>query len=60
MPKLTVTVPHSLAQDEALSRIKEAIAQAKSQHSANVNDLQEQHLRRASFTRSRPGLVCLP
>ena len=41
MPNLNVTVPHSLSQDQALRRIKDAITQAKSQHSGNVNELQE-------------------
>jgi Putative polyhydroxyalkanoic acid system protein (PHA_gran_rgn) len=41
MPNMNITVPHNLSQDEALSRIKNAIAQAKSQHSGNIKDLQE-------------------
>jgi|SRR5271165_6079881 len=41
MPNLNLTIPHNLSQDEALRRIKDAIAQAKSQHSSNIKDLQE-------------------
>jgi hypothetical protein len=39
MPNLNVVVPYKLSQDEALQRIKSAIAQA--QQSGKVNDLQE-------------------
>jgi Putative polyhydroxyalkanoic acid system protein (PHA_gran_rgn) len=38
---MNIAIPHNLSQDEALSRIKNAIAQAKSQHSGNIKDLQE-------------------
>jgi hypothetical protein len=41
MPNLNLTIPHNLSQDEALRRIKDAIAQVKFQHSGNVEDLQE-------------------
>ena len=41
MPNLNLTIPHNLSQDEALRRIKDAIAQAKSQNSSKIENLQE-------------------
>jgi|SRR5271168_5005120 len=41
MPNLNVAIPHNLSQDEALKRIKDAIAQAKAEHSDSIKDLQE-------------------
>ncbi len=41
MPNLNVAIPHNLSQDEALKRIKDAIAQAKVEHSNSIKDLQE-------------------
>jgi len=41
MPSLNVAIPHNLSQDEALKRIKDAIAQAKAEHSNSIKDLQE-------------------
>jgi hypothetical protein len=41
MANLNVTVPHQLPQDEALSRVQNAIAQAKVQHAGKVSILQE-------------------
>jgi hypothetical protein len=41
MPQLNISVPHQLAQDEALKRIKKAIGELKKQHSDRVNDFQE-------------------
>jgi hypothetical protein len=41
MPDLIVSVSHRLSQDEALRRIQAAVAQAKSQHSDKITDLQE-------------------
>jgi hypothetical protein len=38
---LNIASPHNLSQDEALQRIKDAIAQAKVEHSNSVKDLQE-------------------
>jgi hypothetical protein len=41
MPNLNISIPHNLSQDEALRRIKNAIAQAKAQQSGNIKDFQE-------------------
>jgi hypothetical protein len=41
MPNLNIAIPHNLSQDDALKRIKGAIAQAKVEHSNSVKDLQE-------------------
>jgi len=41
MPNLTVSVPHRLPQDEALTRIKELVAQAKAHYSDKTSDLRE-------------------
>jgi len=41
MPNLNIAIPHNLSQAEALKRIKDAIAQAKVEHSNSVKDLQE-------------------
>ena len=41
MPKLHVTVPHSLGTEEAKSRIQGAIADAKTRYADRVSDLSE-------------------
>jgi hypothetical protein len=41
MPNLKFSVPHELTQEEALKRIQDAIAEAKSQNSGKVQNLQE-------------------
>ena len=41
MPKLNVSIPHNLSQDEALKRIKDAMAQAKVEQSGKIKDFQE-------------------
>ena len=41
MPDLIVSVSHRLSQDEALRRIQTAVAQAKTQYSDKIDDLQE-------------------
>jgi hypothetical protein len=41
MPNLNISILHHLSQDEALQRIKDAIAHAKIQYSGNINGLQE-------------------
>jgi len=41
MPNLNIAIPHNLSQDDALKRIKDAIAQAKVEHSNSIKDLQE-------------------
>jgi uncharacterized phage protein gp47/JayE len=41
MSNMNISIPHNLSQDEALKRIKDAIAQTKTQHSGNIKDLQE-------------------
>ena|ERR1700674_2223152 len=41
MPDLIVPVSHRLSQDEALRRIQTAVAQAKTQYSDKIDDLQE-------------------
>ena len=41
MPSIKVAVPHKLTQDEALRRIKKAIAEAKKQNSDKVSELKE-------------------
>jgi Putative polyhydroxyalkanoic acid system protein (PHA_gran_rgn) len=41
MPDLIVSVSHRLSQDEALRRIQAAVAQAKTQYSNKIDDLQE-------------------
>jgi hypothetical protein len=39
MPGVIVSVSHGLSQDEALRRIRSAVAQAKVQHAVKINDL---------------------
>src|ERR1700732_1248440 len=41
MPDLIVSVSHRLSQDEALRRIQTVVAQAKTQYSDKIDDLQE-------------------
>jgi hypothetical protein len=41
MPGLKVSVAHKLSQDEALRRVKAAIADAKKEYAEQVDDLQE-------------------
>ena len=41
MPNLTVSVSHQLSQNEALRRIKRAVAQAKKQYSEKIDQLSE-------------------
>jgi hypothetical protein len=41
MPNLNIAIPHNLSQDEALQRIKDAIAHSKVEHSNSIKDLQE-------------------
>ena len=41
MPNLTVSVRHQLPQNEALKRIKRAVAQAKKQYSEKIDQLSE-------------------
>jgi hypothetical protein len=41
MPQMKVSVPHKLTQDEALRRIKKAIADTKKQNADKVGDLTE-------------------
>jgi hypothetical protein len=41
MPNLNISIPNDLSQDEALKRIKNAVAQAKAQQSGKIEDLQE-------------------
>lgn len=41
MPKLEISVPHKLSQDEALDRIKRFVASAKVQYSSKTGDVEE-------------------
>lgn len=41
MPKSTITVPHTLGQAEALSRLKNILSEAREQHGGRISDLQE-------------------
>lgn len=41
MAKLDIAVPHSLAQDEALVRIKRLLGEVKKQHADKIADLTE-------------------
>jgi hypothetical protein len=41
MPNLNISIPHNLSQDEALKRIKDAIAQAQDQNPGKIKDFQE-------------------
>ena len=41
MPSMTITVPHELTQDEAMSRIKNLLTEVKREHGDRVSDLRE-------------------
>ena len=41
MPNLKISIPHELPQDEALRRIKSAIADAKKQYGEKIDELRE-------------------
>jgi hypothetical protein len=41
MPKITLSVPHQLGQDEAKNRISKLIAESRSQFGDKVTDLEE-------------------
>jgi hypothetical protein len=41
MPDLKISIPHQLTQDEALRRLKSAIADAKKQYGEKIDELQE-------------------
>lgn len=41
MPKLNMSVPHRLPQDEALNRIKRLLGQVKQQYADKISDLRE-------------------
>lgn len=41
MPNFNMSVPHHLMQDEALSRVKNRLAQLKAKHSDKLSTLQE-------------------
>jgi hypothetical protein len=41
MPSLEVSVPHQLSQDDALSRVKQYLAQLKMQHADKVSGVVE-------------------
>jgi hypothetical protein len=41
MPSMSLSMPHSLGQDEALRRLKAAIEKAKSRNEGKVNNLKE-------------------
>jgi len=41
MPKLEIKIPHTLSQQEALTRIQNALPQLKVQHSDKISDLEE-------------------
>lgn len=42
MPKLEMAVPHHLAQDEAVKRIKNLLNNLKTEHADRICDLQEE------------------
>jgi len=42
MPKLKMSVPHRLPQDEALNRIKGLLGQVKQQYADKISDLHEE------------------
>ena len=42
MPKSTINVPHRLGKDEALTRIKGILVQAKAQYGDKITDLHEE------------------
>lgn len=41
MPKMTMTIPYQISEDEALTRIKGMINEMKDQHGDKVSNLQE-------------------
>lgn len=41
MPKMSIVVPHSLPQEEAMSRIKRLLGQVKADYGDRVTDLRE-------------------
>ena|ERR1700685_1991756 len=41
MPNLIISIPHDLSKGDVLKRIKNAITQAKAQHSGKIKNLQE-------------------
>jgi hypothetical protein len=41
MPNLNIAIHHNLSQEEALKRIKDAIAQAQAQNPGKIKDFQE-------------------
>jgi len=41
VPKSTINVPHELGKDDALTRIKDILVQAKAQYGDKLSDLQE-------------------
>jgi hypothetical protein len=41
MPDLNISIPHKLSQDEAQRRIQAAIADARKEHAARIQNLQE-------------------
>lgn len=41
MPSMTIVIPHSLTQDEAMGRIKNLLAEVKNDYGNTVTDLQE-------------------
>lgn len=42
MPRMSMTIPHSLGQDEAQRRIATMLADVKAQHGDKITDLHEQ------------------
>lgn len=42
MPKMSMTIPHQLGEQEALSRIKGMLGDAKQQYGNQITDLHEQ------------------
>jgi Putative polyhydroxyalkanoic acid system protein (PHA_gran_rgn) len=42
MPRLTLEVPHSLGQDEAMRRLKDKFAAARAEHHSHVSHLSEE------------------
>jgi hypothetical protein len=42
MPKMSITVPHRLSQDEAQNRIQSLLGDLKEQHGDQISDLKEE------------------
>jgi hypothetical protein len=42
MPKLSLSIPHVLTQDEAMQRLKDKFATARSEYQGQVSDLREE------------------